>query len=369
MTNRALWITLVALAVVVALGVGAFAAHESLESKVEVLLAEIRAATPSVERRRSPEGRELYARLDGIDRWVRDNAVVGDRPHSPWLQSAEDVVDSPGGLEPLEPFFEQVDALASSEACRKFLERDEYLSMPTRRLLLARTCTNLLCERAWIDQCVVGDGVAAARRLGQALDLARLGDDGSAIGFMIDIANEQIVLSATQVILLDPRCDARVLHEALDAKLARMRDPDRLRRTLVQEFETFREHVPGRSTVRLENELRYLEALERALDLAELHGSEAEAALRPSGSAADPYASAVSGIVKSWHLARTRTELGRAALALAAGIDAPLPTDPYSNAPFVRETTPSGERICSPAAIATLGDSNQPYLLVWTLPR
>ena len=186
---------------------------------------------------------------------------------------------------------------------------------------------------------------------------------------MIDIANEGIALSATQAILLDPRCDAKLLHDALDAKLARMRDPERLRRTLVLEFGTFREHVPGRSVARLENELRYLEAVERAVDLAGVSGAEAEAALKSVEAGPEPHLSTWSGTLRSWQLARTHAELARAALAIAAGSDDPLPLDPYTGHPFVRETTSEGERISSPAAIASLGDPSRPYLLSWKLPR
>lgn len=369
MTNRARWILLVVLATVAALGAGAFAAYASLENRIETRLEALRASTPDLESTRSPESRELSARLDAIDRWVRENTTLDDHFASPWLLAAEDVVDLPGRLDRMGPFLERVDVLTSSDACRRSLDRGEYLEMPTRRLMFARTRTNLLCARAWVDQRVAGDAPAAARRLGQALDLARLGDDGRAIGLLIDIASEQIVLSTIQEILLDPRCDAKVLHEELDARLARMRDPVRLRRTLILEVKTFQEHVQGKGFASLVHELRYLEALERALALARLSGIGANTAIRSSELALDRYDSALRPTVQSWHLARTRTELGRAALAVAARSDAPLPIDPYSDGPFVRETTPSGERISSPAAIASLGDASQPCLLSWTLPR
>jgi hypothetical protein len=106
-----------------------------------------------------------------------------------------------------------------------------------------------------------------------------------------------------------------------------------------------------------------------ALELAEVSGSEAEAALRASEIAPDAYTAAWIGTLRSWHQARTRTELGRAALAVAARSAAPLPLDPYSDSPFVRESRPNGERISSPAAIQALGDPGQPQLLSWSLPR
>ncbi|MFN0008145.1 MAG: hypothetical protein ACKVXR_09580 [Planctomycetota bacterium] len=350
------------------LGLGLFAAHASLEARIDERLGRIRQATRFSREPRSPETRELVARLEAIDRWVVENASDDGLP-PPWLRDAEDVVDLPEKLEAMAPFFQQVDVLTDSEACTRILADDERLDMPTRRLFLARMCTNLLCAQAWFDQHVEGDSAAAARRLGQALDIARLGDDGSMIGFMIDLANEQYVLLAVQQVFLKPQHDARVFHEALECRLARIDDPDRLRRTLVLEFEEFRARVPGRNLLGLVRELQCIETLERALALAGATGAESEAGLPALEAQSGDYAFTYGSAVKCWQLARTHAELGRAALAVAARSEAPLPIDPHTNRPFARETTAEGERISSPEAIATLGDPSEPYLLSWTLPR
>jgi len=369
MSNRALWISLFVLGSLAALGAGAYATYESLEDRIETRLGVLRASTSDLVPDRSSEAHDLSARVDAIDRWVRDNTTKDDPFGPPWLKSAEDVVDLPQRLDRMGDFFGQVDALTESEGCRKILERGVYLDMPTRRLMFSRTRTNLLCARAWVDQRVAGDSAAAVRRLGQALDLARLGDDGRAIGLLIDVTNEQIVLFATQETLRDPRCDKALLHEQLDARLARMHDPDRLRRALFLDFTSLQERIHGKGVVGLVHELRYLDGLERAMALANVPGIEAEPVVRSLENSSNRYDSAWCATVRSWHLARTQSELARAALALAARSEDPLPLDPYSHEPFVRETTPDGERISSPPAIRSMGGPEHPGLLSWTLPR
>ena len=130
----------------------------------------------------------------------------------------------------------------------------------------------------------------------------------------------------------------------------------------------FREHVHDKGIVGLVHELRYLKALDQGLALAELPGVDAEPTIRSCENSQNRYDLAWCVTVKSWHLARTHAELGRAALVLAARSGEALPSDPYSNEPFTRETTPEGERISSPAAIRSLGDPGKPYLLCWTVP-
>jgi hypothetical protein len=369
MSNRARWILLVVIATFAALGAGAYTTYESFQSWTETRLRALRASTPGLAPERTPESRELAARLDAIDRWVRDNTTPGDPFGPPWLKAAEDVVDLPMRLDRMGAFFEQVDVLTSSEGCQEALERGVTLDMPTRRLMLARTRTNLLCARAWIDHRVGGDTAAAARRLGQALDLARLGDDGRAIGLLIDIANEGTVLSATQEILRDPSCDAKILRGQLDARLARMRDPERIRQSLILDFMAFREQVHGKGIVALVHELRYLEALDHAMALVDLPGAKVAPVIQSYEGSPNRYDAAWCAIMKNWHFARTHAELGRAALALAARSEESLPIDPYSNEPFAREATADGVRISSPAAIRSLGNPSQPRLLSWTLPR
>lgn len=206
-----------------------------------------------------------------------------------------------------EPLFRAVDELFDTPGLRRALSRGEPLSREwTCSLYVQRHLTNLLCARAVI-LAHGGTWIGSARRLGQALDLVPLLDDGTEMGRVIGSANASIAADCIQWLLEEPATSARTFADALEPRLV---------------------HV----AIRFER--RALPS--NFVDMAIAH------------SFAD--------------MARARLELCRVALAVRDRARGVTPVDPFTGAPF--EIRREGDRV----TVAADGPSNG-HALRWSFPR
>ncbi len=126
------------------------------------------------------------------------------------------------GLASLGTLFEQVDELLSDPACQDVLSTGAIAAVDAPRLGLSRHRTNVLCAKALVELDGPGGSHAGAKRLGQALDMIRLGDDGRLFGCVVSNAEECIVLQALQRMLLCPDGDVSAMNAVLGGRLDRI---------------------------------------------------------------------------------------------------------------------------------------------------
>lgn len=329
----------------------------------------------------------LGARVRAVDAYLEQKTGGRESFGAPWTWGPEHRPDLALDLASLGSFFEQVDSLLEDAQAKWVLAHEGY-SPDTPRLGPSRHRTNVLCAQALVDFDRAEGSRDGARRLGQALDLIRLQDDGRTMGYLISAAEEGIVLEALRGVLQAGRADVCEIREELGAKLDRISRPGRVEIALSGEIGGALEFFDARGTrsaaypwARLESCIArsYLadgaeECLMRTRALGkrrEPHGSEGE-------SASAVYVDSWLNIADNSHLFLARCDLARRAVDLAIelkgaeGVRSAPPIDRFSGSPIHEETTDRAIEIRSDGALAALqvkpGDPGS-YLLCWSIPR
>jgi hypothetical protein len=329
----------------------------------------------------------LHSRLVGIDGYLDQRSASEIAFGAPAMWEQVRRVELEIGLANLGSFFEQVDSLLSDPTCRAALDRDRTAGVEAPRLGLSRHRTNVLCAQALVDFDRPEGSSAAAKRLGQALDLIRLGDDGSLMGYLVSNVEEAIVLEAIQQILLCPHRDIDAIQQELEGRLSLMAREQRAESALLRDLAEFRARLrPGRnqgwgvsvcSLGDLMEEARLANCWEESLRIVRASGAESrehvDKFLEKNGC---DHGRGLLDVAHLSHICRLRAELAQAALALAGPLrsragSATHPPQESSESFRIVESNDHVE-LCAESALAALqvkpGDPGA-YLLCWTIPR
>jgi len=369
-------------ALVGAFYLGLWTADRRVSDRIEMLKSELRAPTyiadPSV-------WRMIRAPLTATDAYLDRHSQWREGFAAPAMWQPERRAELERGFQSLGTFFEQVDSLLDDVTCRSVLDHGEIVSELDPMPGLSRHRTNVLCARALTEFEEPDGSRLAARRLGQALDLIRLGDNGREIAYMTSTAEEDIVLSALRQLLADDRADGAAFQRELDDRLERVSREDRVEAVLKSSVELYLESERWRSEAswarpwtRYEawrERRRVSEGLAMSIELARTDNLKSRA-LFMKGDAMDRPA-CVNGwmiIADSFHLHELHLDLARRALALAADRETRgAPTvDRYTGGFFQERPTERGIALCAASAMAAqdIGNSDsRARLLTWTIPR
>jgi hypothetical protein len=189
----------------------------------------------------------VRARLTAIDAYLDQHAKAREGFAVPAMWGPEHQAELEQGFESLGSFFEQVDSLLDDDTCRFALAHGEIVSDLGPMLSLSSHRTNVLCARALTEFEGPDGSRLAARRLGQALDLIRLGDDGRDLGYLISTTEEDRVLSALRRLLADERADGLAFRRELDDRLERISRVDRVESVLSNSVAEYVECERGHS--------------------------------------------------------------------------------------------------------------------------
>jgi hypothetical protein len=323
----------------------------------------------------------LHSRLVGIDAYLDQRARARDAFGAPGMWTPDRRTELEQGLASLGTFFEQVDDLLSDPSCRHVLEKGTIAAVDAPRLGLSRHRTNVLCAKALVEFDRPDGSRSAAKRLGQALDMIRLGDDGRLFGYAVSNAEECIVLQALQKILLRPDGDVAAINEVLGDRLDRIARDNRAETALSRDLADFRERsrplaergwmAPWRGIGELMEGRRLANCWEESFRL--VQGSNPES--RRSLDAFVDRQGCEQGrfplsFANDSHVFRTRVELAHAALDLAEQLR--NPATPSTSSPFHVVEAGDHVELRAEDALAALevepGDPGA-YLLCWTIPR
>ena len=332
----------------------------------------------------------VKARIAAIDAYLDQRAPAREGLGIPSMWELSRRAELEKSLNSLGSFFEQVDTLLEEPQCKFVLENGLVTSAEPARLGRSRHRTNVLCARAMFDFEVSGASRAAAERLGQALDLIRLDDNGRLIGYSIATAEEKIVLFALQRMLESGRAEGAVFREVLDDRLARLGSDARASDVLRNQVSDFAEYDAKRGTPswltpwsrigRLMDRRRLALGFETSLRLLSASGKESrslsDSAHRTRRDFGDDFVWAWASIMAAdnshWNL--IHVDLARRALELAAnrGAIGSPPIDRYSGSPLHEKEKDQRVELRSDGALAAF--HKQPTdrgaeLLCWTIPR
>jgi hypothetical protein len=383
--NRA---RVIVLSAVLAAGVG-WSGLNLLERRVDARVLEL------CDRLAGPEPRSggdmfgvLHARVVAVDAYLQQKAGRVSSIGAPCTWGPEQRRDLERDLASLGSFFEQVDGVLDDPQAKWVLGHEGYF--PEAPILgMSRRRTDVLCARALVDFDRADGSRDGARRLGQALDMIRLGDDGQSFGYLVSAAEEDIVLGALHLVLEQGRADAQTIREELGARLERISRADRVEIVLSGDIVGAMNYLDVRETrsavypwSRLESCIersRLADGIEESLRLAGANGARAWEFL--DGSHSPATAAYVQGwfqIAKDSHLFLAQRDLARRALDIAAELkraetvrSAP-PVDRFSGSPIHEETSDRRVEIRSDGALAALQRKpGQPgsELLCWSIPR
>lgn len=386
MRKRVRW--LAAIPVAIGLGyLGLVSAESRVDARIAAVATQLHAPPPSL---LDSTFWIVRSRVTAIDAYLEQKSKARDGLGVPAMWDSERRAELERGLASLGSFFEQVDALLEEQQCKFVLENGLVTSVDPPLLSQSRHRTNVLCARAFVDLDGPDGPRAAAKRLGQALDLIRLADDGRSMGYSISVAEEGIVLCALHRIVEDGGADGAAIRAELDRRLERLASDGRASKVMSNDVADFAEYdrrrgepswaMPWKRVERLvaRGQLAYgLETAVRLLhasgkDSRSLHESVRQATLTLGGDFA--YARGWMGVADTSHLQLVHVDLARRALDLAAHREnaGKPPMDRYSGNPLHEAETDRGIELRADGALAALNkkptDSGA-QLLSWTIPR
>lgn len=214
--------------------------EHDVRTRVERLRAGAHIEAPASEYQPPPVASLVFfRRLEGLDVWLERRAPSRAGLGAPWRWQPSEAERLAEELQPLATFFHEIKRILDEPACREALGEGarlarlaplfeataEELLVDTPKLAAARNWSNLLCARAVVAARRPETREEAPRRLGQALDLAHLIDDGTYYGLFIRTMGTDITLLALQTLLAEG-VDASLLRSALDERLARAVRPE-----------------------------------------------------------------------------------------------------------------------------------------------
>jgi len=239
----------------------------------------------------------------------------------------------------------------------------------------------VLCAKALVELDGPGGSHAGAKRLGQALDMIRLGDDGRLFGCVVSNAEECIVLQALQRMLLCPDGDVSAMNAVLGGRLDRIARDHRAETALSCDLADFQGRsrplaergwiAPWRGIGELMERRRLANCWEESFRLVQAPSPES----RKSLEAFVDRDGCTNGrlplnLANDSHVFRTRAELAHAALDLAEQLK--NPAAPSTSSPFHVVEAGDHVELRAEDALAALdvkpGDPGA-YLLCWTIPR
>jgi hypothetical protein len=367
----------------------AWLALDSVERRVDARVLALRERLSGPALRSEPERfGVLHARVRAVDAYLEQKTGRRESFGAPWTWGPEHRPELARDLASLGSFFEQVDSLLDDAQTRWVLAHEGY-SPDTPRHGSSRHRTNVLCAQALVDFDRADGSRDGAKRLGEALDLIRLEDDGRTMGYLISAAEEDIVLEALRRVLQEGRADPCEIREELGARLDRISRPDRVEIALSGEIDGALVYFDARGTrsaaypwARLESCIarsRLADGAEECMRRARAVGERSrERQKSEDESALALYVDAWLNMADYSHVYLARCDLARRAVDLAIelkgaeGVHSAPPIDRFSGSPIHEETTDRGVEIRSDGALAALqrkpGEPGS-ELLCWSIPR
>ncbi len=338
--------------------------------------------------KRSAAAFAVHVTLHGALEKLRDEeteelreALRNAMDHSAWSDDTRAELE--GVIASAAPLLADLETVLASEACGEVLSANVPTSGRRPRLMSCRDAVHLLTGRALLEAGDPAKADLAALHFAQALDFARVVEDGSLIGFMVAEALHSMVLHSVHTALESEGLDPRPLQAALEPRLAALSDVGRLDRALrgdgaefLRLIETGTEaEVMGSSASSLRDwwwrpffystMTDWADAYEEALGVARRPPHEIFALARdPDWDEGDDvlFAPKYLTSVGTAQIGHARLELARAALVLElhrlehgewperlADVDLELPRDPHTRRAFHYHKRDSGMQL-GPAA-------------------